>query len=197
MVLSFTTATRVKARADIAGTTTDALIADIILEVSQAFEQIMKREGLIVSGRNEVYTLNRFSRVVILKGAPVSAITEIKYHTTRDFSTISGLDALSYEADMDAGHILLKFTNPHRPAYVQVIYDGGMATDTANLVALFPRLAAACDRECVERLRRRSHPSGNPSKKVGKNGSTSSGMSDWDVLPQTRDVLLAHSRNML
>jgi len=189
----FTTAARVKERAGISGTTKDVLIADLILEVSQMFEEVMGRDALIVNGRVEVYRLRRFARNINLKGSPATIITEAKLHTTRDFSTITALDALSYEVDLEAGIFELKFTQPYRPAYLEVTYDGGMATDTADMILDFPRLAAACDREVVERIRRAEHPTGEPAVK----GAAKQGRSDWDTLAQTRDVLIGYGRNLL
>ncbi len=189
----FTTAARVKTRAGISGTTKDTLIGDLILEVSQMFEEVMGRDALIVNGRVEVYRMRRFSRIINLKGSPATIITEVKLHVTRDFSTITALDVLSYEVDLEAGTLEIKFTQPFRPAYIQVTYDGGMADDTAAMILDFPRLAAACDREVIERLRRSEHPTGEPAVK----GASKSGRADWDTLLQTRDVLIGYGRNLL
>lgn len=196
----FTTAAAVKARAGISGSSKDTLIGSLIVEVSQMFEEVMGRDALIVNGRIEVYRLRRFSRVVLLKGSPVTAVTEVKLHTTRDFSTVTALDALSYETDLEAGILELKFTQPYRPAYLQVTYDGGMATDTADMLLQYPRLAAACDRECVERLRRAEHPTGDPQIRGGGRGASETSAqsrANWDTLEQTRDVLISYGRNLL
>ncbi len=200
MAIDLTDADRIKRRARITDTSLDPLIAEIIDEVSETFEYVMARHTLFLS-RIEIYELPRFKRLISLRGAPATLITEIKHATTRDFDAVTAMDVTLYDTDLEAGYIRLQLSSPYRPAYIQVTYDGGMATDTAAFIIAFPQIAAAADRECVERLNKSRHPTGAPSLRAttrGTGGGTATlQRDDWDLMPSTQRILTAYRKRII
>ncbi|MDP9136445.1 MAG: hypothetical protein M3N56_16645, partial [Actinomycetota bacterium] len=45
--------------------------------------------------------------------------------------------------------------------YVQVVYTGGMAANTAAFITAFPRIAGAVENEVINRYNRRKKPDGS------------------------------------
>lgn len=159
------------------------------------FDAYMGRH-LFRTTRTETYQLDRGSRMVSLRGAPViqgrGAIT-LKFSTTRSFDDADALDSALWELDPDAGYVLLFFDHSYDDSWIEITYDGGMALDTASFVDAYPDIAGVGDLEVINRLNRSETPQGS--------GQGQSGVvvqeRDWNLLDGTRRVLDRYSKEVL
>lgn len=162
-MLELTTAAKVKAMKGISGTSEDALIADLILEVSQEAEEYLRRYTLSTA-RQEVYELRVNQRYLSVDGFPIvgSRAIAVQYASTRDFSSIETLDSSLYSVLAAEGQIHFHSIETNlNPGFVQVSYTGGMAADTDTFVATYPRIAGAVTREVLNRWNRAKNPEGS------------------------------------
>jgi hypothetical protein len=158
-----TTKERVKAKRDITGTTLDAVIDTLIAGVSQMAEEHLGRR-LLSDLRTEVRPLQPRTRYVSLLGFPIESVTSVQYGSTRDFADVAPMDPSEFQALLPQGQIYLSSLSTWlSPGFVQIIYEGGMANDTASFIAAYPRIAEAADSEVIARLNRRQSPDGSPS----------------------------------
>lgn len=164
MGVAFTTKERVKARRGLSGTTEDAVIDELIAEVSDFGEQFLNRHTLEVQRTGEVYELPAGNRYLWLRGFPIVSVTSVKYATTRSFGQVDALPTDSYDAIVETGELYFypeAFARWTSPGFVEVSYRGGMAVDTAAFMAAYPSIAGAATAEVINRYNRRFGPEGN------------------------------------
>lgn len=159
--LPLTTLAKVKLHKGLAGPGQDPLIEDLILEVSDDAQKILRRHTE-AKRRTEVYELPVNQRVLSVDGFPISGSVTLYYAPTRDFTGIDVLDTSDYQVIAERGQIEFSgLSFFYNPGYVQIIYTGGMASDTAAFILAEPRIAGACTREVINRLNRAASPEGN------------------------------------
>lgn len=157
-----TTSARVKAQRDLSGSGFDSFVDKIIAGVSQMAEDYLGRR-LLQQSWTEIKQLQSRRRIVSLDAFPITSVTSVRYAPTRDFSTVDPMDSSGYQVLLREGQIDLSGIQTwFERGFVQVIYTGGMATDTAGFIAAYPRIADAADNECVARLNRMRAPDGSP-----------------------------------
>ena len=158
--MDLTTVEAVKLLAPISGNGEDALLGALVTSVSKRAETMMGRHALS-SSRTEVYTLPKWGKRLILKGSPVASVTSVIYGSERDFTDDSALtEHDEFTVDLEAGILHLRIATPYDPGFVQVVYTGGMAADTAAFVAAYPDVAAGVDFEVINLWKRRQNPAG-------------------------------------
>jgi hypothetical protein len=158
-----TTKDRVKAKRDITGTSMDAVIDTLIAAVSEMAESYLGRR-LLSTLRTEVLPLTPRRRYVWLLAFPIESVTSVKYAATRDFTDVDAMDPSEFQLLQAQGQLYLSSISTWlNPGFVEVVYEGGMADDTAGFIAAYPRLADAADNEVIARLNRRQSPDGSPS----------------------------------
>jgi hypothetical protein len=193
--VDLTTLARVKVLMEIASTDTskDVILTRLILAYSAQFEAYLDRHAE-TKARTEVYFLRRYSRLLSLRGAPCTAPTSVKYTLDRDFVAATALTSGNdYVVDTDVAMIRFLFSTNLDPGYVEVVYTGGMATNTTNFVAAFPAVAEAADQQIAYHQSRISTPGG--SLTVGGEGRTFVGQ--LDLLEGARRVLDVYRRHYL
>lgn len=158
------------------------------------------------TARTEVYRLPPHKRILSLKGFPVNdAVTfTVKVSTTRDFSESTALtEDTDYSLEPEIG-VIRFFTRPTgtshpvsgaliQPAFVQVVYTGGMATNVAGIVSSFPEVARAADLQVAYLWKRRSHPGGN--LQLGGQSGTDYQEKEYGYLRAVLDVIGQHKRH--
>jgi hypothetical protein len=202
--MDYTTSTRVKALLGIgvADVSQDTLIAQLITSTSLRFDTEMRRHSQ-QAARTEVYPVKWTRRLVTLKGSPVSsaAAFTVKLSDSTDFTTAVTLvkdDDFIIEHEYGILRLLTVGTpfttgaasRPVAPYYAQVVYTGGFATSTANLITSYPDLAQACDLQVAYLHRRRLSAGGNFS--VG--GSSTSYSDDYTILTDVQKTLNKYTR---
>lgn len=193
MALDLTTISRVKERRGISSATHDSLLSNLIDEVSTYVETYLGRHTL-QDARVEVYEVEFLTRMVSVRGAPITVLNSIKISNRRDdFDDVTAMATTSYSADLTAGYIRLDFEQSHNPGYVQVDYTGGMATDTDDFVMTYPDIAGAVDAEVINRFNRRENPTGDSQTRGGRFDHES----PLDLMPFTRRALYAYRRGVL
>lgn len=193
-VQDFTTLARVKALVQPTGDdgSQDALIEDMIATVSAQFVRFLGLHALRVE-RTETYEIRRFYNVVTLDGKPVdsTAAFTLKYGSDLSASSFVTWQAAEYAVHKAAGWVRLFSKTPYSPGYVRVTYTGGLGTDTDNLIASFPELAGACERQVLYLLQRKSTLGGNV--QLGAGGATAF-QGEYGLLKDVESVLAAHRR---
>lgn len=164
MGLAFTTKADVKATVGYTATDQDAFIDQLILDVSREAEDYMGRHALITA-RTEVYRLRRNQTWLSVKGFPISSVTSVKYAADEDFADVDALDTDLYSVRAELGQIRFRTAAIpsliYDPGFVEVVYTGGLALDSAAMKANEPRLEGAVRTEVVNRFNRRQNPEGN------------------------------------
>jgi uncharacterized phiE125 gp8 family phage protein len=187
VALDFTTLARAKAYMDIpsATTTNDATIQAMITAVSATLENSLNR-SVKTEAKTERRSVSRTGRFVLHNG-PATSITSVKYSASGLFARDAvTLDPSSYE--LDAAKDVLAI--PDLRVYtgqIEVAYVGGMAADTASLLAAYPVLDQACMMQVAYLWARRKTP-GRTSADIG-NGSTQ-WIGDYDLLDAVVAMLL-------
>lgn len=156
--MDLTTAASVNARRGRAATDDEALIGDLIAELSADVLAYLNRHTEAVS-RTELYTLEYDQRNFRLRGFPVTSVAAVSMSTDIDFVAGEILAADAYQVDLATGRIhLTGIAAPYEPTYIQVQYTGGMAADTASFRTAFPDIAGAVDAQVIELLKRSDSP---------------------------------------
>jgi len=155
-LLDLTTTADVKTLLVMSGSTHDTLLGEMVTDMSRRFGQEMARD-LMAESQTEVFRAKLGQRVLSLTAAPVSAVTTIKLALTRDFSAVTALTENSdYSIDMAEGEINFLFSMS--VGYIEVVYTGGMAANTAAFKAAYPDIARACSKQVAYEFERRNRP---------------------------------------
>ena len=197
-VLELTTATRVKAYAEgfggkSWGTTADALLAQVIPDVSRRVEQYLCRH-MKSEARTEYVTLQSGQRLVSLKGFPVAAspAAVLKNDSLRTFGSDTVVTATNYFLDLVLGVVEFDGWVPvPGPGVLQVVYTGGMAADTASFVAAYPDIAGAADRQVLYVVQRRLNPGGTLQQAGGASATYEGPLK---LLPDVEQALAPYRR---
>jgi len=154
-----TTLADVKASLRLASTdaTSDALIGDIITQVSGLFESYLAR-GLQSAARNEYFNPDYFTRMVHVSSYPVAAspAPQVWNDMDRAWGSNTLIDPTLYTFDPDTGAFYFDRTGlvgGYR--YLKISYTGGMAADTAALKTTYPEIAYAARMQVCYEFRRR------------------------------------------
>lgn len=173
----------------------DANLTEIVEDVSSRFERYMRRQ-VLKQTNTETYPLRRYGSVLSLKATPVTSITSLKYTThPSDFPDTTAMDAGLYVLENEESGLVrfvgqMPFSSARVPGYIQAIYVGGMADDTADFIASWPDIARAADQQCAEEFRRRNTPGGN----VQSDGGTTQYNGQLDLLEGVRRTLDGYRR---
>lgn len=187
MSIDFTTLARVKAYLDIPSATTanDATLQTMITSVSATLENSLNR-----TVKTESKTERRacpMTGVFRIFNGPATAITSVRYSLSGMFSRDGiTLASTSFELSPDGETI---FAPDYRGPLgtLEVVYVGGMGTDTADLLAKYPVLDQAATLQ-VAYLWGRHKTLGRTSTDIG-NGSTQ-WVGDYDLLDSVVAMLL-------
>ncbi len=172
--MNATTIARVKALLDITSTTYDTVLTTMVEAVSRRIENYIDRP-LEQTARTEEYSIKPRQNVLFLRAYPVTAITTIKLALDWDYASETAIDSSDYKVDTDTGQVHFTFfpilnyrgdTLAAAPNAMQVVYTGGLATNTTNLISDYPDIAYAADVQVVAMWRRRDSPQGQ-SQSVG------------------------------
>lgn len=157
--MDLTTVARVKARNTRLTTSADALLAELITEVSADAEARMARYVEAVE-RTEVVDIYVGKKLVRLPGAPITAVSEVSRSSTPVFTAedVQVADT-DYYVLADTSHIRLA-SKPLSDGFLEVTYTGGMAADTASFVTAFPDLTGAVEQEVINRYNAKDLPAG-------------------------------------
>lgn len=183
-VLDLTTLARVKAALNLqdVNTTRDAAISAHITAVSTEFAGRMKR-WTKSERRTELCSFSAGRKSIVLRGAPMTLVHKVELSASDDFSASTPLVAgTDYHLDLRLGLVHLRVTPdavrrspsrwPEFPAQARVEYTGGLAVDTATLVANYPDLAGACDQQVIYLFQRTSKNALGSNSVLGANGET-------------------------
>lgn len=155
--MDLTTAAAVNSRRGRNSTDDEVLIGSLIAEVSADVSLYLRRHVQAIS-RTEVYTLPYGTKDFRLDGYPVTAISSVSTSPDLDFAASEILSVSSYYLQASVGHLHLVSATSFEPTYVQVVYTGGMAANTAAFRAAFPDIAGAVESAVLELLKRADRP---------------------------------------
>lgn len=154
-LLEATTLARVKAHLKITDTTDDTRLGELIQGVSDEIEKYLDSK-LMQESQTEELDVRQNQRVWYLRSR-INAVTSVKTRTDWDWASASALDSDLYHF-VDQEHQLYISSGPLiGRRTLQVVYTGGFATSTANLVANFPAIATAADYQVVQEWRRKEN----------------------------------------
>ncbi len=181
--MDLTTLARVKALAKDAGTANDVFYAQAISGISAAMEREIDRFAERKE-RTEKFFPDGSRRKFFLAGVPVTAIAEIK-------NGGSVIAADGYRFDRETG--MVEFLSGPVETWdgpLEVKYTGGLAVDTAALVASgseYLDLALACEKEVLSLWQRKDQLAEQVSESIGGGSTTVTRSQAW--LPETKAVL--------
>ena len=197
-----TTKERVKDLLEITGTSQDNVLDRLIASVSQRMEDFIDRP-FHATARTEEYSIKPRQNTLFLRAYPLTAqnqVTSVKIAGDWDFASVTAVDSGDYHVDLDTGMLHLNYypiTNylgnnmATAPNVVQVVYTGGLATSTSNLISGYPAISAACETQVIAMWRRRDKPM-IESVKIDEYSSTVAG--PLEFLPDVRQALLPYRR---
>lgn len=209
VLLQMTTLELVRARLKMPDedTSNDALIEELIDEISRGLEHHMKRHAA-QTARTEIYRLRRGETMISLRGAPVTAVSSVTLSQTPDFTGLTAeVPNEGFYYDLEEGTLF--FTSEPEPlelgvaghqqlpVYVRVAYTGGMAVDTDSFVEIWPDLAGACARQVAHAFQRRNTPGGNVQVGMGQTAGQTQYIGKYDLLPDVVTAFDRHTRVVL
>lgn len=191
-IIDLTTSTRVKAVLGFSDTSEDVWITAAITAVSQRISLHMDRPVELVE-RTEEYDLHDGRQeTLFMRAYPVTAISTIKNSIAWDFGNVTAIDSDLYRADGENGQIHLRTELAAGPKAVQVVYTGGLAANTDDLITDWPVLAHLADLQIAALFRRRATPQG--STVSGKQGGSVSFEGALKLIPEVREGLASFRR---
>lgn len=197
-----TTKDRIKDLLEITSTTHDTVLDRLIAVVSQRIEDFIDRP-LETAARTEEYSIKPRQNVLFLRAYPLSAqgdIASVKIAFDWDYAAVSAVTSTDYHADLDTGTLHLNYypsTNylgnnlATAPNVAQIVYTGGFATSTANLISAYPAIAYACEEQVIAMWRRRDEPTVSQTK-INDYSSTVEG--PLRFLPDVVQTLIPYRR---
>lgn len=190
--MDLTTTARVKTMAGISGTTRDTLIGVLVTAYSAEAERYLDRY-VQSSSRTEVHYLPRFRKQVQLKGWPVGTLTSVTLSSSRDFTGgVALTEDASFVLHDELGMITLDDVPSDDPAFLQVVYTGGMAADQSAFTTAYPHISAAIDVQVIEHLRRIDN--GTMEATASDAQGSVSAFGSYSLNKHTKDVLNSHRR---
>lgn len=194
-IQDFTTVERVKALVSptVAVGDLDTLIQTLITDVSAQFVRFLGLHATKIE-RTELYEVRKFAKSLSLDAKPLDATATVVVKYGSDAQAVSLVTRTSdeYVVVKPSGWVRLLFSTPYQPGYVEVKYTGGLGTSTADLIAGWPDLAGAADRQVLYLLQRRGALGGNVSLASG--GGTSFATGQYEMLKDVEHILAAHRR---
>lgn len=200
MVLIYaTTLTRVKSLLDIPTTATAAnvtltgMIAAVSAEIENFIGKPLSREA-----RTEDYTIALHGRAIWLRATPVLTVASINVDPFWQW-TGDAIETDRYKLTATTGQVYfldqliggISDLAPEAVDAVRVVYTGGIATSTAELLTAAPDIALAADLQVAEDWRRRDNPA---TSRHGGPGGGSSWIDNHRFLPRVQELLLSHRR---
>lgn len=197
-----TTKARVKDLLEITSTTHDDVLDRLISVVSQRIETFIDRP-LESAARTEEYSIKPRQSVLFLRAYPLSAqgdVTSVKVATDWDFAAATAVTSTDYHVDLDTGSLHMNFypitsylgnNIATAPQAVQVVYSGGFASSTTNLISAYPAIAYACEEQVIAMWRRRDEPM---VKTVRIDQYSSEVDGQLKFLPDVREALIPYRR---
>lgn len=193
--MDLTTLARVKMHIEVGGDklvddSVDSLLSALITQYSADAEAILDRE-VLAAEQTEYFTIAARQRVFALQAWPVSVVTSIYHDTSREW-TSGEIDSDNYYLELAEGLLTIDGTLLCPGAGVlRVIYTGGMATDTAALIAAYPDIAGALDAQVTAHYQRRKQL-GAVAMSAGQGSVSHDGPLKW--LPTVLAALRRHRR---
>jgi hypothetical protein len=134
----------------------DAILSQIIIDVSASAEQFMRRHAEAIS-RTEYFDVCPGRRTFQLRGYPVTSVTTIHSDASRSYGSDTLISSADYALQSEIGMIDFVEAQPEVGVRsVKVVYVGGMAATTAAFVTAFPEIEKAVRIQCIEEFRRNS-----------------------------------------
>lgn len=190
--MNLSTVERVKAILEIPSTeeTQDALLGQLLTQVSVAAEKRMKRR---VQTGEVVETFDPFcgQRVLQLSAYPVTAVDVVAEDPLGVFDGDEvEIGEVNYRVNRTAGLLhLVSWEVDGNPQSLRVTYTGGMAATPSAFVTAYPDIAGAVDLQ-VAMLYRRLSTLGTTATSVAGQATSTQEPIRW--LPYVADVLDAH-----
>ena len=193
---------RVKDLLQIAGSSQNDVLDRLIASVSQRMEDFIDRP-FHQTARTEEYSIKPRQNTLFLRAYPLTAqnqVTSVKISGDWDFASATAVDSGDYHVDLDSGMLHFNYypisnylgnNMATAPNVVQVVYTGGLATSTANLISNYPAIAAACEMQVIAMWRRRDQPMMD-TVKIDEYTSTVTG--PLEFLPDVRQALMPYRR---
>lgn len=183
-VLELTTLERLEAYGSFATTVSDAnktLLSNMIKSVSQRMADYCYRSFL-----KQSYTEARILRGsrFPLVNTPVDSIASVSVAESGRRADLLAISSTQYEISPDKNGI--NVWDIARGSLVEVTFTGGLAADTASLIAAYPALEGACLLQTTSLFKRHTMPD-RTTTDLG-NGS-SSWVGEYDLLEEVRDTL--------
>lgn len=137
--------------------TMDAVLEQIITQVSCRIRNYLGREILLTS-HTDYFTVEDGATLFAVKGYPITALTSVKNSLTWDWSGTTSISTSYVNVDCPEG-IVCVFGEQLIPGYraLQIVYTGGMATNTESLLAgQYADIGLACTKEVINVWRNRA-----------------------------------------
>ena len=138
-LLDATTAARVKTVLGITDSNEDTYLGVLITSVSQSIEEYLDRPIKNETQTEELDVDDREHHRFFLRAAPVSSITSVKNNTLWDWANATALTSTFYHVNSTTGELFLHASPAPGMKALQVVYVGGFATTTANLIPSLDR----------------------------------------------------------
>ena len=179
--MDLTTKARVKELAVHGSTANDDWFDQVIAGVSAAIEAKLERY-VEVASRTERFRANGIRRIFFLMGSPISSISGV----TNGGSTLD-TDAYRIHPEVEGA---VEFLSPPSDIWdggLEITYTGGMAADTAALIAAYPDLALAAEKEVLSLWQRKGQLAEVVSESYS--GSTLAITKSMAWLPETLETI--------
>lgn len=157
-IIDLTSTPRVKALLNISPATTadDAAIALLVTAVSRRIEQWLRRP-VEVAARTDLFDVRCGHTRYQLAAYPVTTLTSVKVATDYDFAGATAkVVGEDFTIDSEAGIVEQLVSWQAGSRVLQIVHTSGLAADTAAVLANYPDLADAAEKQICEEWTRRN-----------------------------------------
>lgn len=192
--MDLTTTARVKTLGSITSSDQDALLGVLVTAVSARIERYLGRHAEETS-RTEYYDVEPGQHVFFLRGYPIASVTSVKNDEDWDFANTDEITSTEFTiiGSDHTGRLVIDdaVTPIAGKNALQVVYTGGMGTDTSDFISNFPDVALAADQQTLHEYQRRKQL-GIVSSSIGQHSaSVEFGV---DLLPIVKRALNPYRR---
>jgi hypothetical protein len=194
-IIDLTTTARVRSLLGLPDddTSADTNVGRLITSASARIERYLRR-GIDTIARTETFDVMHGRYTYALGAYPVTSVASVKVATNYDFASATAkTSGADYHVDLTAGVVEQLTTWLAGPRVLQVVYTAGLAANTAAVLASYPDLTDACEKQVVEEHNRRG---GMLRKSANVGGATESSES-VTLIPIVREILAPYRRPVL
>ena len=194
-IIDLTTTARVRSLLGLPDddTSADTNVGRLITSASARIERYLRR-GIDTIARTETFDVVSGRTTYALGAYPVTSVASVKIATNYDFASATAkTSGADYHVDLTSGIVEQLTAWLGGPRVLQVVYTAGLGANAAAIIASYPDLTDACEKQVVEEHNRR----GSMLRSSTNTGGATETSAAVTLIPIVREILAPYRRPVL